>query len=109
MKSFNKKIFFLMMMLLLPVGVNATGVILSMVSGGPDYSAYPGVIQIRIEGGFDNASCDPTYAAIRNTSDRTHLISLALTAYTTQKPVHAVLNSADKYYSNRCTISRLSF
>ncbi len=50
----------------------------------------------------------PSYAAIRNTEDRQHLISFALTAFVSKEPVVVVLNGGDKYFADRCTISRIS-
>ncbi len=92
----------------------ADGRIIQIDFSGPDDPNHPEVVQITIEGGFSVTGCDSTYAAIRSDSRRQHLISFALEAYASGRPVKVVLNSADKYYptpnaaNGRCTISRIS-
>ena len=103
------RLMFLLLSIFICNFVKADGVILGITSAGPDFTGYPGVMQIRIEGGFDTSGCNTTYAAIRNTSNRSHLVGVLLAAYTTQKPVSIVLNPADKYSGDRCTVSRISF
>ena len=92
----------------------ADGRITQIDFSGPDDPNHPDVVQITIEGGYSVAGCDSTYAAIRSDSRRQHLISFALEAYLSGRPVRVVLNAADKYYpapnaaNGRCTISRIS-
>ncbi len=73
---------------------------------GADDPAHPNVVQLIIEGGYAEAGCDNTIAAIRDSE--TYLISMALIAQKTGDHLIAVLNSNDKYFDNRCIISRLS-
>jgi hypothetical protein len=86
----------------------AAGKITGINFSGPDDPSHTNVIQMQIEGGFSSGSCDATFAAIRNTEDRKHLISFALTAFASKEPVTVVLNGSDKYFAERCTISRIS-
>lgn len=78
---------------------------------GPDDPNHTDVIQIAIEGGFSGeynaGGCDSSLAAIRNSSERQHLISFLLTAYATKEKIGVALNPSDKYHTNRCTISRI--
>jgi hypothetical protein len=87
-----------------------TGRITSVSFSGPDDPNHAHIVQFEIEGGFSgeyNAqSCNATFAAIRNTADRQHLISYLLTAYTTKEKIGLVLNPSDKYYDDRCTVAR---
>jgi len=84
------------------------GIITGVNFSGPDDPHHPNIVQITIEGGFNNVDCDQTLAAIRNTDDRQHLISYALAAFVSKQPVVIVLNGVDKYFGTRCTISRIS-
>lgn len=86
----------------------ADGKITSMNFSGPDDGSHPNIVQIQIEGGIDREGCNARFVAIRNTADRQHLISFALTAYSIKEPVSLVLNIADKYHTDRCTIQRIS-
>jgi hypothetical protein len=85
----------------------ASGKIIGINFSGPD-DGHPNVVQIQIEGGFNEAGCNTTFAAIRVTDDRKHLISFALSAYATKEPVSIVLNKTDPYFLDRCTIKRIS-
>jgi hypothetical protein len=60
-----------------------------------------------IEGGFSGSGCNTQFAGIRK-EGREHFISFALAAYVTGEPVKVALNTGDKYYSDRCTILRIS-
>ena len=86
----------------------SAGKITDIVFSGPDDSPHQNIVQIQIEGGFNRSGCNRTFAAIRNTTDRQHLISFALMAFTSKIPVDVRLGS-DKYLSDRCTITRLTF
>jgi hypothetical protein len=86
----------------------AAGLIKGVNFSGPDDPSHSNIVQIHIEGGYDIAGCDVRFAAIRNTEDRKHLISFALAAFVSKTPVVVSLNTSDKYYADRCTISRLS-
>jgi hypothetical protein len=88
--------------------VLASGKIIGINFSGPDDPNHVNIVQISIEGGFKYGSCDVVFAAIRNTEDRKHLISFALAAFASKEPVQVVLNGGDKYYGERCTISRIS-
>ncbi len=74
---------------------------------GPDDSSHSDVVQIMIQGGFSENGCNTQFAAIRK-EGREHLISFALAAYMAKEPVKEILNTADKYHSDRCTIRRIS-
>lgn len=99
---------------ILPSLALADGRIVQIDCSGPDDPNHPDVVQIAIEGGFNVAGCDSTYAAIRNDARRQHLISFALAAYESGRPVKVVLNPSDKYFpsqnapNGRCTIARIS-
>jgi hypothetical protein len=105
-KNFVKSI--IISLMIIAPSAFAAGEITGLNFSGPDDPNHPNVIQIQIEGGFNSGSCDATFAAIRNTEDRKHLISFALTAFASKEPVTVVLNGSDKYFSERCTISRIS-
>jgi len=92
----------------------ADGRIIQIDFAGPDDPTHPDVVQITIEGGFNVAGCDSTYAAIRNDSRRQHMISFLLESYLAGRSIKVVLNPNDKYYpsanaaNGRCTIARIS-
>jgi len=89
--------------------VQAEGKIVQIDFSGPDDPNHPNIVQLMIEGGFSSSgSCDPNYAAIRNTADRKHLISFALTAYASGQSVNVFLNPLDNYFGTRCTVARIS-
>ncbi len=88
--------------------VNADGKIIGINFSGPDDPNHINIVQFQIEGGFASAGCNVQFAAIRNTEDRQHLISFALAAFASKEPVVVVLNGGDKYFADRCTISRIS-
>ncbi len=85
----------------------AAGKITGVNFSGPD-DIHPNIMQIQIEGGFDIPGCNATFAAIRDTDDRKHLISFALAAFASKEPVSIVLNKEDQYFLDRCTIVRIS-
>lgn len=95
-------------LLVLSVNAWADGKITGLVFSGPDDPSHQNIVQIQIEGGFSYGNCNTTFAAIRNSQDRQHMISFALAAYATGKPVAVKLNQSDTYYSDRCTISRIT-
>jgi len=92
----------------------ADGRITQIDFSGPDDPSHPDVVQISIEGGFNVAGCDSTYAAVRNDSRRLHMISFLLDSYINGRPIKVVLNPNDKYFpssnapNGRCTIARIS-
>lgn len=63
----------------------------------------PGTAQFSIQGGFSEAECNDTYAAIAK--EDSHLISLLLSAHAQNKPVEVFLDSTNKYYGDRCLVS----
>jgi hypothetical protein len=84
----------------------------SVVSfSGPDDPDHKDIVQFEIVGGFSGeynaGSCNASFAAIRNTPERQHMISFLLTAYATKANVKLVLNQNDKYFMDRCTVSRI--
>ncbi|MBL1258959.1 MAG: hypothetical protein COB33_000320 [Thiotrichaceae bacterium] len=85
------------------------GKITGMNFAGATFGSHPDVVQLQIEGGFSFGQCNSKFAAIRKND--THLISMALTAYATGKPIIAWLNESDYYFpqENRCVITLLSF
>lgn len=85
------------------------GKITAMNFAGANFGSHPDVVQIQIEGGFSFGQCNTTFAAIRKND--THLIGMALTAFTTGKSVKVWLNENDTYFpqQNRCVITLLSF
>ncbi|WOI37706.1 hypothetical protein R1T43_01320 [Alteromonas sp. CI.11.F.A3] len=86
----------------------ADGLITSIVFSGPDDPSHQDIVQIQLEGGFSEfTNCNSSYSAIRNTETREAMISFALSAYLAKIPVAVKLNSNDKYFSDRCTISRI--
>ena len=87
--------------------VKADGLITSIVFSGPDDPSHQNVVQIQLEGGFEFSNCNSSFSAIRNTEAREAMISFALSAYVAKIPVAVKLNSNDKYFSDRCTISRI--
>lgn len=86
----------------------AAGRITQINVAGPDDPNHPNVVQLVIEGGVSGGTCDTTFSAIRNTADRKELIAYAFTAYASGQSVNIVLNTTDKYFGSRCTISRIS-
>jgi len=88
--------------------VQAAGKITGINFSGPDDPNHPNIIQIQIEGGYNSGDCNTQFAAIRDSADRKHLISFAIAAYATKEPVTIVVNNSDKYFQDRCTISRIS-
>lgn len=102
------KIISLTLMMVLATAANAAGEITAIWFAGPDDPNHVDVVQIQISGGYSMVGCDSSYAAIRNDANRAHMISFALAAYVSKDPVAVVLNPSDKYFSDRCTISRIS-
>ena len=86
----------------------ADGKIVGINFSGPSDPHHGNVVQIQIEGGFQTSGCNTVFAAIETSDENKHLISFALTAYATQEPISVVLNGNSKYFSDRCTISRIS-
>ena len=86
----------------------AAGKITGIDFSGPDDPNHPNIVQIQIEGGYNTGSCNNRFAAIRDTADRKNMVAFALKAYLSKEPVNILLNKEDKYFSNRCTISRIS-
>ena len=86
-----------------------SGKITYMLAASKTNTSHTDVVQISIEGGFSNGACDTAYAGIRKSDS--HLISLALTAYTTGKPVTVYIDAGDVYYpaTSRCVISSIYF
>ncbi len=84
------------------------GKITNIWMSGPDDPNHINIVQITIEGGFSTVGgCSAQHAAVR-IEGREHLVSFILAAYKTEEPIKVVLNPADKYYADRCTISRVS-
>ncbi|WP_281628852.1 hypothetical protein [Vibrio sp. St2] len=94
-----------------PVSLSA-GPVKVITFSGPDDMNHANIVQIEIEGGLANEilaeGCNTRFAAIRNTLERQHMISYVLAAYATKESVQLVLNPSDKYFQDRCTISRIS-
>ncbi|EGU61589.1 hypothetical protein VINI7043_16053 [Vibrio nigripulchritudo ATCC 27043] len=90
----------------------SAGPIIGISFSGPDDINHANIVQIELGGGLANEylaeGCNTRFAAIRNTLERQHMISYALAAHTTKKSVTLVLNSSDKYFQDRCTVSRIS-
>jgi hypothetical protein len=70
---------------------------------GQSYVPHPNVVQMTLEGGFGEGTCNTGLAAIR-AADK-HLVSLALAAYAAGFPVHVSLDQSDRYFDNRCVIN----
>jgi hypothetical protein len=88
-----------------------TGLIKTLTMSGLSDSNHKNVVQIDFGAEIMNTpGCNKQFAAIRSSPENNHLISLALAASVTGKPVIIELNSSDIYFTtgNRCTISRLS-
>ncbi len=85
------------------------GRITAMYFSGTDSTfgvTHNDILQLEIEGGFLQSGCNSSYAAIRKSDE--HLVSAALTAYATNKPITVYLNSAVTYFDgSRCVITDL--
>jgi len=70
---------------------------------GATYSLHPEVVQIQIEGGFSQGSCNTRFAAVRKRDS--HVISFLLAAQPSGYAINVALEESDKYYGDRCVIS----
>jgi hypothetical protein len=79
------------------------GRITGIYFAGQNYAPHPNVVQMTLEGGFSEGTCNAGLAAIR-AADK-HLVSLALAAYAAGFPVSVSLDPSDRYHDNRCVIT----
>lgn len=84
------------------------GIITGINFSGAYDSAHKNIVQIQIQGGYSTSNCNSRFAAIRNTQEQQQMISFALAAFMEKTPVTIVISSNDKYYGDRCTITRIS-
>ena len=107
-----KLIIFFILVISLPTLPNksfGTGIITSITFSGPNDPNHQNVVQLTMQGGFNQGACDPSLAAIRNTPDRNDMISSILMAYAINQPISVTLNETDKYFGQRFTIERINF
>ncbi len=85
------------------------GMITSLHFASDTNLSHKNIVQLQLVGGFSLGACNTQYAAIRKIDS--HLISMALTAYTTGKPVTVHLDQTDIYFESqtRCVISSMTF
>ncbi len=106
------KIVFSLLTIFLSSHAFSDGVITDIWFSGPDDFGHSDIVQIYIGNDFSVPGCHESFSAIRNTSDRQHMISFAIAAYISKEPVRVVLNANDTYFgtgsATRCTISRIS-
>jgi len=82
------------------------GRITAIAFAGAAFGPHPDVVQIKIEGGFSQGTCDATIAAVRKRDG--HLISLLLAAQLAGLVIDVYLDESDRYYADRCVISLVS-
>jgi hypothetical protein len=74
---------------------------------GKNFLPHPDIVQFKIEGNFNNATCDNTWAGIRKVDN--HLVSALLAARAADKVVQVYLDSNDKYFAERCVVTGIAY
>ena len=65
-------------------------------------------VQIQIKGGFRQGGCNQRFAAVRYSENNKPLISIIMLAIANKTKISVLLNENDRYFGDRCTISRIS-
>lgn len=79
------------------------GRIIRIDFAGATFVSHPDVVQIQIEGGFSQGTCNTTFAAARKRDSQ--LVSFLLASHMAGAPITVYLDETDRYFDNRCTIN----
>ncbi len=93
---------------LFEVSPSGSGKITYYTFSGDQDPRHINLLQIQIEGGFRQGSCNQRFAAVQYSEKNKHLISIIMLAIANKTKINVLLNENDRYFADRCTIGRIS-